>query len=186
MTRRSIARLSASAPSNHTQFSVAFTTNIENIIFGTHRARHFYDLLSCKEKGPKKLASVFNSQVRESLVRAYGRDGGQPLLADYDFGVLNQWIGQAELAADPARGVHLKIAANNLIGALWWQLGQKLAGSTNIQTCRHCSALFETGPGTGRHLDATFCCDEHKVKYFSLARTKRKQAGRRHLNNRLR
>jgi hypothetical protein len=133
-------------------------------------ARGFYDLLSCKDKGPRKLASVFNSQVRESIVRGYERDGGQAPPPDHDFGTLYQLIGTAELVADPVRGVQFRIITDNLIGALWWQLGQKLSGGTNIRTCRHCSTLFETGPGTGRHLDATFCCDEHKVKYFSAAR----------------
>ena len=138
-------------------------------------SRRFYDLLSCKEKGPKKLASVFNSQIRESHARGNKRDIGVPLPADYDFGVLNQWIGQAELVADPLRGVHLRITTEVLIGGLWWQLGQKLSGGTIIRVCRHCSAPFETGPGTGRHMDATFCCNEHKVRYFSLARSKRRK-----------
>jgi hypothetical protein len=133
-------------------------------------ARQFYDLLSCKEKGPRKLATVFNSQVCESIGRGFKRGGGQAPLRYYDFGTLNQLIGTTELVADHARGVQLRITTDVLIGGLWWQLAQKLSGGTNIRTCRHCSTLFETGPGTGRHIDANFCCDEHKVKYFSAAR----------------
>jgi hypothetical protein len=140
-------------------------------------ARRFYDLLSCKEdllsckeKGSKKLAAVFNSQIRESHVRSY-EAVGETLPPDYAFGVLNQFIGTADLVADPINGVHLRITTDMLIGALWWQLGQKLSGGKNIRTCRHCGELFETGPGTGRHVDATFCCNSHKVRYFSLART---------------
>jgi hypothetical protein len=133
-------------------------------------SRRFYDLLSCKEKGPKKLASVFNSQRREIEARSY-REAGEPLAPDHDFGVLSLLLGTVDLVADPVRGVHLRVKTDALIGALWWQLVQKLSGGTSIRTCRHCSALFETGPGTGKHIDATFCCDAHKVKYFSAART---------------
>lgn len=136
-------------------------------------ARQFYDLLSYKEKGPRKLASVFNSQVCESIVRGHEPGGGQASPRYYDFGTLNRLIGTTELVANHVRGVQLRITTDVLIGGLWWQLAQKLSGNANIRTCRHCSTLFETGPGTGRHIDANFCSDEHKVKYFSLARTKR-------------
>lgn len=140
---------------------------------GLRSARQFHDLLTCREKGPKKLSAVFNAQIRDSRVRAHQTEGLPPSPpADYDFGVLDRWIGTAHLVADPVRGVHLKIMTDVFIGALWWQLGQKLSGGANIRTCRHCAALFESGPGTGRHVDTNFCCDEHKVKYFSLARTK--------------
>ncbi len=71
-------------------------------------ASQFSDLLSCKEKGPKKLASVFNSQIRVSHARAYKRDVGLKLPVDYDFGEMNQMIGTADLIADPVRGVHLR------------------------------------------------------------------------------
>jgi hypothetical protein len=40
------------------------------------------------------------------------------------------------------------------------------------RTCQYCSSLFESGPGTGKYIDAKFCSNEHKVRYFSLARTK--------------
>jgi hypothetical protein len=146
----------------------------DSIVSCLRVSRRFYDLLSYKERGPKRLASIFNSQLRMSLARSH-EQAGEALPVDYNFGELNQLIGTADLVADPVRGVHLRITTDTLVGALWWQLGQKLSGGTNIRTCRHCSALFETGPRTGRHVDATFCCDEHKVKYFSLARTRRKQ-----------
>jgi hypothetical protein len=34
-----------------------------------------------------------------------------------------------------------------LIGGLWGQLAQKLAGETNIQICRYCNSPFVMGPG---------------------------------------
>jgi hypothetical protein len=136
-------------------------------------ARRFYELLTCKNRGAKRLASVFNAQVKASLARAH-EASGEPLPKDHDFGELNQLVGTADLVADATRGIQIRITTNALIGGLWWQLAQKLSGETNIQICRHCNIPFETGPGTGRHLDATFCSNEHKVRYFSLARTKSK------------
>jgi hypothetical protein len=138
-------------------------------------ARRFYELLSCKDRGHKKLASIFNSQVQASFARAYERDVKSPLPKDYNFGESNELIGIADIVADPRRGIQLRITTDTLIGGLWWQLAQKLSGETNIQICRYCSAPFETGPGTGRHIDSKFCSNEHKVRYFSLDRTKRKK-----------
>lgn len=137
-------------------------------------SRQFYGLLSYKDRGPRKLASVFNAQLRARRARSYEAIG-EALPKDYDYGELNQLIGTADLVADLARGIQIRITTEALIGGLWWQLAQKLSGETSIQVCRHCDAFFETGPGTGRHVDATFCCNEHKVRYFSLARTKRKK-----------
>jgi hypothetical protein len=104
------------------------------------------------------------------------RRTNEPLPKDYDFGDLSQLVGTADIVADLARGIHIRITTDALIGGLWWQLAKKLSGETNIQFCRYCNSPFETGPGTGRHLDATFCCNEHKVRYYSLARTKKKKS----------
>jgi hypothetical protein len=141
-------------------------------------ARRFRELMRGKELGPDKLASVFKSQVRSSIARAYERDVQSPPPKDYDYGTLNQMLGTANIVADPKRGIQLGITTDVLIGGLWWQLAQKLSGETKIQTCRYCNAPFETGPGTGRHIDSTFCGNEHKVRYYSLARTKRKSRKR--------
>jgi hypothetical protein len=137
-------------------------------------SRRFYELLISKNKGAKRLAAVFNAQLKGGFARAY-EAGGEHLPKNYDLGELNQLVGTADIVADSKRGVQIRITTNVLIGGLWWQLAQKLSGETNIQTCRYCNSFFETGPGTGRHIDATFCCDEHKVRYFSLVRTKRRK-----------
>ena len=42
--------------------------------------------------------------------------------------------------------------------------------------CRYCETVFLVGPGTGRRMDALFCCDEHRVRYNSLKRSKAIQA----------
>jgi hypothetical protein len=136
-------------------------------------ARKFNELLIAKEKGPKRIAAVFNHQELASSIGAYQRDTGSPPPINYDHGSLNKLVGTADIIADKARGVVLRITSEVLISGLWWQLSQTLSGETNIQTCRHCGTLFETGPGTGRHIDATFCSNEHKIRYYSLARTKK-------------
>jgi len=134
-------------------------------------AQRFRELLECKEKGPKKLAAAFESQLRASIERSY-KAVGDSLPAGYDFGSLDQLIGTAHVIPNPATGVQVKITTDVLIGGLWWQLAQKLSGVATIRICQCCSEVFEAGPGTGKHIDTNFCCSEHKVRYFSLARTK--------------
>jgi hypothetical protein len=121
-------------------------------------ARQFDELLRSKVIGPRKVASVFDAQLR---LRGIKPDE------------LQQWIGEFDLRPDALRGVQLRLRTDVLIGGLWWQLGQKLSEETNLRTCRYCSSVFEAGPGTGRHIDAAFCSKEHKVRYFSLKRSKR-------------
>jgi hypothetical protein len=123
----------------------------DSVSWALRQAKVFRDLLSIKDR-PKQLASFFNA----TELRIY------PM------------VGSIDLVADHARGVRLRISADQLLGALWWQLGQKLSGNVNFAECRHCGGWFGTGPGTGKHVDAEFCCNEHKVKYFSLQRSKHK------------
>jgi hypothetical protein len=134
-------------------------------------AQRFQELLECKERGPKKVAAAFESQLRASIKRSH-EAAGDPLPANYDFNSLDQLIGTAHVIPNPTTGIQVKIVTDVLIGGLWWQLAQKLSGAANIRMCRYCSDAFEAGPGTGKHVDTNFCCDEHKVRYFSLARTK--------------
>jgi hypothetical protein len=61
---------------------------------------------------------------------------------------------------------------DTLLDALLMQLGQRLAGDTELRTCRHCGEIFDAGPGTGRRLDAKFCCDAHRISFNSLNRSK--------------
>lgn len=79
------------------------------------------------------------------------------------------------LVLDPTTQVpKLRLSPHSLLDALWMQLGQSLSGGTNIRQCQHCGAWFETGPGTGRRLDAKFCSDEHRITFNSLKRSKEK------------
>jgi len=134
-------------------------------------ARRFNELLIAKEKGPKRIAAVFTQEIASSI-RGQRREGYPPP-SHYDHGDLSRLVGTTDIVADKARGVVLRISSDTLISGLWWQLAQKLSGEAGIQSCRHCGTFFETGPGTGRHRDATFCSNEHKIRYYSLARTKK-------------
>jgi len=68
----------------------------------------------------------------------------------------------------------LQFTVSNLVTALWFQVGQSLAGGTNLRKCQHCHVLFEIGPGTGRRLDAKFCSDNHRIAFNSRKRTRAK------------
>jgi hypothetical protein len=95
-------------------------------------------------------------------------------LTSYDaklFQQLNQ--SNLDFASDAKGKVRLRLKPSSLLSALWYQLGLKLSGDTNVRTCRHCNSIFEAGVGTGRRLDAQFCSNEHKVEFFNRNRHRR-------------
>jgi hypothetical protein len=47
----------------------------------------------------------------------------------------------------------------------------KPVGYQNENQCVHCGTMFIAGAGTGRRLNAVFCCDEHRVRHNSLKRS---------------
>jgi len=63
--------------------------------------------------------------------------------------------------------------AQNLRAALWLRLFDVLMSDIVWRRCGHCNAWFTAGLGTGRHLNAKFCSDEHRVLFNSLKRTPR-------------
>ena len=65
----------------------------------------------------------------------------------------------------------LSFIVPDLIGALWLQLFQTIAGGRQIQSCMECGDFFEVGAGSPRRLDAKFCSDNHRVKYNSRKRS---------------
>jgi hypothetical protein len=137
-------------------------------------AKYFSDLMSLKNK-PKQLATIFSAELRKRYGNYVARHHAgislyKNVLEETD---LKERIGITYLVADPKKGVRLLISPETLIGALWWQLGQSLSGNVSFAACRQCGHWFETGPGTGKHVDAEFCCNQHKIRYFSLARSKR-------------
>jgi hypothetical protein len=128
--------------------------------------QYFRGLLHYKQLGSRKLGSFFVSMKRAGLLSA-----GVTVSRDADLREFSQLIGTIDLVADKAKGVRLRISTDFLIAALWWQLGQKLSGNSIVRECRHCGTLFEAGPGTNRRGDATFCCNEHSVRFHSLKRS---------------
>lgn len=79
------------------------------------------------------------------------------------------------LVGDEITGaLRLRIVPRSMLDALTLQLAQKISGNIKARTCQYCSQWFEAGSGTGRRFDAKFCCDEHRVLYNSLKRSKEK------------
>jgi hypothetical protein len=90
-----------------------------------------------------------------------------------------KWLGQLNLvlAQNPASGaLSLQLRPPTLLAGLYLQLGQKLSGHRPFRECPYCKTWFETGPGTGRRLDATFCTDDHRVLFNSRKRSNRRAA----------
>jgi hypothetical protein len=142
-------------------------------------ARYFRELLLAKQMGPRRIASVFKSQKMaeskaswgdfsnriETMASARLPDHVQESLTPVSIGELFLW-------ADPNKGVRISIEPRTLMSALWWQLGQELLGNVIFRECRECGALFESGAGSSRRADATFCCSEHSVRFHSLKRSR--------------
>jgi hypothetical protein len=148
-------------------------------------AQFFRDLLAAKEKSPKSVAACFESQLRIRITETYKQVnlelptnanlwewqatvGNLVDLSD----LLRHFVGRIALVPDPRKGLQLEITAETLISALWWQLARKLSGQARIRECRYCGTWFEVGAGTGTRADAEFCRSEHKVRFFSLARSR--------------
>jgi len=82
---------------------------------------------------------------------------------------------EAQVVWDPAtKGPKWELRPKTLLDALWLQLGQALTAGAQIRQCEHCGDWFEAGRGSGRRLDAKFCCDEHRTSFNSLKRSREK------------
>jgi hypothetical protein len=67
--------------------------------------------------------------------------------------------------------VRLKLSPSRLIDAIWLQMAQSISSGRDARSCKLCGIPFEVGPGSGRRLDAVFCCDEHRITFNSRARS---------------
>jgi hypothetical protein len=75
------------------------------------------------------------------------------------------------LAADPKTGaVSLQYRPENLLAAMWLQLGQKMAGGARFNECRYCGRPFEVGRRGLPRSDATFCSHDHHVFFHNQNR----------------
>lgn len=89
---------------------------------------------------------------------------------------IGQPLGKIDVSLAPNRRsskAELRFSPENLLTGIWLQFGQAASGGMKIRSCGHCGSLFEAGPGSGRRLDAKFCCDEHKIAFHNLARAGR-------------
>jgi len=83
---------------------------------------------------------------------------------------------EVSLAPDLADGtLRLRFVPASLLDALWLLAVQKLLRGAVVRKCKHCGRPFEAGPGAHRRIDAEFCSDQHKIEFFSLERTRKKQ-----------
>jgi len=176
-----------------------------SIQFALDRARLFRDLLAAAHKGPKKIASVYDSDLWHGTVASYQaamereradliRSGvpandalrqarelaGEPLPRT---GLENLYdlIGTLEMVPDPSKGIRLRVRTDNLYTGLMWQVGLELHKARGEQVkfreCALCGEWFQAGLGTGRRLDALFCSAQHQIDYNSRKRS-RKQTRR--------
>ena len=149
-------------------------------VSGFLKSAGLFRVLLSNKKRPRKLASVFDSQVRAGLLAAdkeVAKTVGEisvPPRRNAQLGEFNRFVGTVDLVSDPVKGMRLRITTETFIGALWIQLGLKLSGAAVFRECRHCGGWFEAGAGTGRRADAEFCSNEHKIRFFSLNRTRRR------------
>ena len=116
-------------------------------------AEIFRKLLQLKALGnPKKLAAYFESKGQLALLGRFGEAGTVGLVPDLN------------------TGVRFRISPENLLGALWYQIGLKLSDAA-LRMCPVCHCVFEVGIGTGLRADAKFCCHAHKVEFFNRNRS---------------
>jgi hypothetical protein len=79
----------------------------------------------------------------------------------------------ANLYTDRIKGtVTLRIVPPTLLDALWLQLAQSFRDGAEWRKCRHCGESFLAGGQSGRRIIAEFCCDEHRKRFNSLARSR--------------
>jgi hypothetical protein len=69
--------------------------------------------------------------------------------------------------------VRLKLTPSRLIDSIWLQLAVASTSGRGLAKCEHCGTWFQVGPGTGRRADAKFCCDQHRIEFNSLSRSKK-------------
>jgi hypothetical protein len=75
------------------------------------------------------------------------------------------------LAADSKTGmIGLQYRPQDLLAAMWMQLGQKVAGGARFNECRYCRRPFEVGRRGLPRSDATFCSHDHHVLFHNQNR----------------
>ena len=122
--------------------------DVENLIAHAGMMKSLLDLKT--KQNTKRLVSIFNKSHQISTMNV-------SLVSDYESGKLS-----------------IQLDAPTLLAGLWIQLAQAIAGGDALKACGYCNQVFSSGPGTGRRLDAKFCCDEHRKHYNSEIRSVKK------------
>jgi hypothetical protein len=68
-------------------------------------------------------------------------------------------------------GVAIRTLPATLLGAMWLQLGQHLAGGAAFMTCDHCGGWFAAGRPGGRRRVARFCSSKCKNDWHNARRS---------------
>jgi hypothetical protein len=78
---------------------------------------------------------------------------------------------KASLEADNS----IKYRPATLLDALWLQFAQSLSEGAIMRVCRlkRCRKRFPVGGKSGKRLVAEFCCDEHRIEFNSLKRSRK-------------
>ena len=139
-----------------------------------------YGSLTLEGRDPAKGDSVplviDHAQAMHHLLTAYATGGKKKLIGLLASPRPRISRIEVELLSDAlTEKLELRLSVHSLIDGLWLQFGQAISGGTHLQQCQHCQELFETGPGSGRRLDAKFCSDEHRIAFNSHKRSEGKQ-----------
>lgn len=79
------------------------------------------------------------------------------------------------LATDKDKRLRLTLLPMDLREALWLQLARDYEAGRRARFCRHCGIPIRVGVGTGRRLDADFCCDKHRSAHNNDLRRGREE-----------
>jgi hypothetical protein len=85
--------------------------------------------------------------------------------------ILDKKLGEISIELVSGRGFQMVLRIDSLINGMLLQLVQKISGGSKFHFCEFCALPFEVGPGTGRRAKATFCKEEHKIKFHSRKRS---------------
>jgi hypothetical protein len=117
---------------------------------------------------------IVHARTMRGLLNSISNQRQQPALPG-KFGTAPGSTLYAEVVWDPVKkSLRWELRPSSLLDGLWLQFGQAVTRGAHIRACAHCGEWFETGAGTGRRLDAKFCCDEHRTAFNSLKRSREK------------
>jgi hypothetical protein len=145
---------------------------VSEVTFQAEYMRGVLEVWAGKQKHPdRSLAALVSGRHMRVAPKQVGPH--RLVVSPYDTGYSSSL--NAKVVWDPfAKALKWELRPATLLDALWLQLGQAVTSEAHFQQCEHCGEFFVAGRGTGRRLDAKFCCDEHRIAFNSLKRSKEK------------